>query len=56
MSRKPKEKEADEKTPECGEGSSWAEDQKERDYYYDDSHGYETFDPEADESEDGEGK
>ena len=25
---------------------TWEEDQKERDYYYDDSHGYEEFDPE----------
>ena len=25
---------------------TWEEDQKEREYYYDDSHGYEEFDPE----------
>jgi len=50
MPRKPKEKEADEKTPECGDQSSWAKDQQEKDYYYDDSHGYETFDP-ADEDD-----
>lgn len=30
---------------------TWEEDQKERDYYYDDSHGYEEFDPEADDSD-----
>ena len=30
---------------------SWAEDQKERGYYYDDAHGYEEFDPEEDEEE-----
>ena len=30
------------------EGGAWAEDQKERDYYYDDSHGYEEYDPEKD--------
>ncbi len=27
---------------------NWAEDQKERGYYYDDAHGYEQFDPESD--------
>jgi len=31
---------------------TWEEDQKERDYYYDDSHGYEEFDPEDDEEGD----
>ena len=30
---------------------NWAEDQKERGYYYDDAHGYEKFDPEGDEEE-----
>jgi len=52
MPGKPKEKEGPEKkTPETGDRSSWAEDQKEKDYYYDDSHGYETFDPSEDDSE-----
>ena len=42
-----------EKAPEKGDESSWAKDQEERDYYYDDSHGYEIFDPEeADEDDD----
>ena len=27
---------------------NWEEDQNERGYYYDDAHGYETFDPEKD--------
>lgn len=31
---------------------TWAEDQKDHAYYYDDAHGYETFDPEADDDED----
>lgn len=26
---------------------NWADDQKERGYYYDDAHGYEQFDPES---------
>jgi hypothetical protein len=30
-----------------GLDASWEEDQKSRDYYYDDAHGYETFVPEA---------
>ena len=30
---------------------NWAEDQKERGYYYDDACGYETYDPEAVEDE-----
>jgi hypothetical protein len=30
---------------------TWAEDQKTRDYYYDDSHGYVTYDPENDNDE-----
>lgn len=30
---------------------TWAEDQKNRDYYYDDSHGYVTYDPENDNDE-----
>ena len=46
MPGKPKEKEETEKKkPETGDKSSWADDQKEKDYYYDDSHGYEVFDP-----------
>ena len=30
---------------------NWAEDQQTRGYYYDDSTGYETYDPDDDESE-----
>jgi hypothetical protein len=30
---------------------TWAEDQSEHEYYYDDAHGYEEFDPESDEDE-----
>ncbi len=28
---------------------TWSEDQKDREYYYDDAHGYEVFDPEKEE-------
>ena len=31
---------------------TWAEDLKTRDYYYDDSHGYQVFDPNQEEDED----
>ena len=37
-----------------GEGN-WSKDQKERDYYYDDSHGYEEYRPETDEEVEGPG-
>lgn len=30
---------------------TWAEDQKKRVYYYDDSHGYEIYNPDEEESE-----
>lgn len=29
--------------------SNWADDQKDRGYYYDDAHGYETYEPGEDE-------
>lgn len=47
-----KTKEKDEK-PETGDENSWSRDQKERDYYYDDAHGYEIYkDDEDDEDSD----
>lgn len=33
---------------------TWAEDQKKREYYYDDAHGYEDFDPQEDDAEEAE--
>ncbi|MBC7899749.1 MAG: hypothetical protein H7070_06810 [Saprospiraceae bacterium] len=38
-------------TPEKADESSWGKDIEEKDYYYDDAHGYEVFVP-GDESED----
>ena len=38
-------------SPKEKEDGTLAEDQKERDYYYDDSHGYEDYDPEEDEGD-----
>ena len=46
--QKPKPKEGKSDEP---EKDAWSEDQKERGYYYDDAHGYETFDPDEDEKE-----
>ncbi len=52
MGEKPKEETiADKKpckTPKIGDESSWGEDIKEHDYYYDDAHGYEVFEPDED--------
>lgn len=39
---------------EHGENRVWADDIRERGYYYDDSHGYEEYDPDDDESEENE--
>ena len=41
------------KDPKPPDDASWAEDQKKREYYYDDAHGYETYDPCDDEKEEG---
>lgn len=32
--------------------STWAHDQQKRDYYYDDSHGYEIYNPDEDDEDD----
>lgn len=57
MPVKPKEKEKKgKKEPETGDEASWANDQQKKDYYYDDSHGYEIFDPEDEHENDDEGK
>jgi hypothetical protein len=48
MPKKPKRDEVKKK-------ENWADDQKEREYYYDDAHGYEAYDPdEGDAEEDAE--
>ena len=35
-------------TPETDEKGTWSDDQKEKSYYYDDSYGYEVYNPEDD--------
>ena len=45
MQETPKNKETGEEKD--GVEDSWGEDQKEKAYYYDDAHGYETFEPDA---------
>lgn len=43
-----KQSDADVQKEDASEEASWREDQKNRGYYYDDSHGYETYVPELD--------
>ena len=50
MTGKPKEKEKCDQ-PEQDDASTWEQDQKERGYYYDDAHGYETYEIEKEEDE-----
>jgi hypothetical protein len=38
--------------PETGDESSWSEDIDKHDYYYDDAHGYEVYDPDTEEGGD----
>ena len=40
------------KTDEKPDASTWGEDQKRREYYYDDAHGYEVYEPDEDDKED----
>ena len=52
MPEAPKKKPASlEKKDEKPDPSTWEEDQKRREYYYDDAHGYEVYRPEEDEKE-----
>ena len=49
MQKTPKEKrEIEKEKQDARDKASWSEDQKKREYYYDDAHGYEKYDPEAD--------
>lgn len=55
MTENPQDKESippkEEKKRAEDEKNAWAEDQKERGYYYDDAHGYEIFKDEDDEED-----
>jgi hypothetical protein len=51
MGDTPKEKGECEEAEEPNE-STWEEDQKKREYYYDDAHGYEVYKEEPDEEDD----
>lgn len=53
MPKKPREKlVCDQVEPdEAEKDDSWESDQKKHDYYYDDSHGYETYTPDEDQNE-----
>ena len=39
------------KEPQTADDGNWSKDQKEKSYYYDDSHGYEIYNPEDDEDD-----
>ncbi len=45
------EKNEAENEPETDKIGTWSEDQKEKSYYYDDSYGYEIYNPDEDEQE-----
>ena len=51
MPETPKKRPVSEEKPDA---STWEEDQKRREYYYDDAHGYEVFDPESDDEDESE--
>lgn len=57
MPEKTKQDEPDEKETEAAEkrekkdAGNWGEDQRERSYYYDDSYGYEIYNPDEDDDE-----
>ncbi len=54
MQEKPKEEGAESEEDSCGDNARdlWEADQKEREYYYDDAHGYEVFEDEAEDDDD----
>ena len=57
MPEKTKRREADEKEAQlenCEEkdDNNWSKDQREKSYYYDDSYGYEVYNPDEDEDDD----
>ena len=55
MPQTPKQKRETEKAKnDEREKASWSEDQKTREYYYDDAHGYEVFDADKDDGDDSE--
>ncbi|MFN0277521.1 MAG: hypothetical protein ACKVRN_02850 [Pyrinomonadaceae bacterium] len=53
MPETPKNKpEVEKKKKDERQKDSWGEDQKAREYYYDDAHGYETYKPEKEDEQD----
>ena len=54
MPETPKKPAVEEKPCEKTDLSTWEEDQKRREYYYDDAHGYETYSADEDEKDDDE--
>ncbi|NOT49600.1 MAG: hypothetical protein HOP17_17890 [Acidobacteria bacterium] len=56
MPTQPNKEKSDAKPVEQRERSSWSADQKLREYYYDDAHGYEEFVDDEEEDESGENR
>lgn len=52
MPEKSKEKKEIEENCETDDKSAWSKDQQEKSYYYDDSHGYEVYNPDDDDETD----
>ncbi len=52
MPEKSKTEKEIEDTCETGDKSAWSKDQQEKSYYYDDSHGYEVYNPDDDDETD----
>jgi hypothetical protein len=54
MSETPKQKlpRPNDGKPDADGEDSWGQDQKKHEYYYDDAHGYEVYEPDKDDDED----
>ncbi|CAN5217459.1 hypothetical protein BH20ACI1_BH20ACI1_25890 [soil metagenome] len=52
--RKDETKTPKEKESENADEGNWSKDQREKSYYYDDSYGYEIYNPDEEDEEDGE--
>ena len=52
--RKEETKPAKQKESQNADEENWSKDQRDKSYYYDDSHGYEIYNPDEEDEEDGE--
>ncbi|MGB7070253.1 MAG: hypothetical protein WBD22_12230 [Pyrinomonadaceae bacterium] len=56
MTKKRNADKSSQETDETGRDRNWANDQSRHEYYYDDAHGYEVYDPDNDDNCDDDGK